>query len=157
MVRATPATARGPARASRPRRSSSAWADALPHPIAAGRARRRVSDVVGIIHPAPEAQDRPDIPGKRPRVAETLELHPTPRAERRDGLIVDESAGPGAVEPRPDRPPPPPGGAPVERAQPLQGPPGGEQASPPPPCPPPGGAPPGPSESPPTAGPPAPP
>src|SRR5205807_5901822 len=116
-VRATPATARGLARAFRRRWLSSARADALSHTIAGGRVPRRVPDVVGIIHPAPKAQDRPDIPGEGPRVAEALELHPTPRAERRDGPIVDESAGPGAVESGQDRPLLADGDALVERPE----------------------------------------
>src|SRR4051812_3333367 len=99
MGRATPATAQSPARTFLCRRSSSARSDVLPPSIAGGRGTRRVPDVVGIIHPAPDAQDRPDVPGEGPRVAEMLELHPTPRAERRDGPIVNESAGPGAVQP----------------------------------------------------------
>src|SRR4029077_8726766 len=115
--RATPATARSPARTFRRRRSSSAWSDALPPSIAGSRVARRVPDVVGIIYAAPEAQDRPDVPGEGPRVAEVLELHPTPRAERRDGLIVNESPGPGAVESGQDRPLLADGDALVERPE----------------------------------------
>ena len=57
--------------------------------------------MVRIIHAAPEAQDRPDVAGEGPRVSEVLELHPTPGAERRDGLIVDEIelGGRGRVRP----------------------------------------------------------
>ncbi len=85
-------------------------------------------DVVGIIHAAPEAQDRPDVPGERPRVSEALQLHPTPRAECCDGLVVDEAAGPGAVETGQDRPLLADGDALVERPELIEGLSGAEHA-----------------------------